>query len=81
MAGSRLEREVAVFLSAIPEEQDQLPCNVPLIALVTDTFSSEDGTCSLSLLAADVSPIGSMVTKRTLLQHVGSASAMPNPPR
>ena len=78
---SRLDQEVAVFISADPSEQGMLPCMVPLIALVAGAYSSHDGATSLSLLTDEVSPIGSMVTKRTLLQQVGSASTIPNPPR
>ena len=78
---AQLDREVAVFMSANPVEAGARWCKVPLIALVAGSFSSQDGSSSLSLLDDAVSPIGSMVTKRTLLQQVGSASTMPNPPR
>ena len=74
-------RVVARFLSADTAEQDLLPCRVPLVGLVSGTFVSDDGLTQLSLQSQDVSPIGSMVTKRALLQQVGSALTMPNPLR
>ena len=74
-------RAVARFLSADPSEQELLPCRVPIVALVPGTFCSDDGLTQLSLQTEAVSPIGSMVTKRALLQQVGSALTMPNPLR
>ena len=74
-----LERDVAVFSSADPQERAVVPTQT-LIALIAGTFISGDGAISLSLLDDTTSPIGSMVVKRVLLQQVGSASTMPNPP-
>ena len=76
-----LEREVVTFVSANIAEQGALPLRTQLIALGTGSFSAEDGVCSLSLLNEEVSPIGSVATKRAMSQQVGSASTMPNPPR